>query len=81
MRVMCINNKPINGYNLTNNELHKIKEGKCYTVTKFTMTPNGYGKYDLLGVDHDNGFSTLRFIPLSDIDETEFIRNYNLEKV
>ncbi len=74
MRVVCINNKPIYGFNLTNIGLEKIEEGKTYEVTNFEMTPNGFGKYDLKGIINKDGYSVLRFIPVSDIDETELIR-------
>lgn len=84
MKVMCINTSEIHGFNLTNDGylLSLIKEGKLYEVESFVPTPNGFGKYYLVGVkNHTDGFSTLRFIPLSDIDETELIKERQTETV
>jgi len=81
MKVICINNKVISGYNLTNINIDKLKEGVVYTVKKFTMTPNGYGKYDLVEVFNDDGFSALRFIPTSTIDEMELLHQRQTELV
>lgn len=82
MKVMCINNKPIHGINVLNTHLNLISEGETYTVEQFVMTPNKIGMYILKEVTHPDciGYSAARFIPTSDIDETEMERNYEKEK-
>ena len=71
MKVLCINSK---GFI---NPVPPIQEGKEYIVIKFQENPNGDGKdyYRLKGIKY-SWYWTARFVPVSDIDETEFERNY-----
>ena len=79
-QVICINNKFIDGYNLANIALELLKEGEIYTVESFEMTLNGIGKYFLKEVSNgDLGWSALRFVPLSSIDETEMVREIEIQ--
>jgi len=44
------------------------------------MTLNGIGKYFLKEVSNgDLGWSALRFVPLSSIDETEMVREIEIQ--
>lgn len=80
-KVLCINNKSIRG--VGNMHLDMLEENKNYTVVEFEDTANKVGKYHLKEVESPghNGWSALRFIPLSDIDETEMERNYNFDEL
>lgn len=71
MRVICINNSFISGAGNEPELLCLLKEGETYTVVN---TVNYGLGYILQEVEHPNskrGFSVKRFIPLSNIDETE----------
>ena len=79
MKVICINNKVRNPY-LKNEWLEYLKEGEEYIVEMIVD-----GTYKIKGIDHPiipnrPTFSTSRFIPLSEINEEEFERDYNAIK-
>lgn len=79
MKVICIDTSP-NPNPKKNNEWFKyLKEGSTYEVEKEV-----YGCYKIFGIDHPYQtdrptFMKRRFVPVSDIDEKEFERNYNKE--
>ncbi len=78
MKVICITNKNIIRKTGSIGSAPKLVEGACYTVIEFT----GYG-YHLAEVscDKNYGYDMKRFVPLSEIDETTFERNYKKELV
>lgn len=69
MKVICINNKPINGFK--NKNLSHLTEGETYIVTKKYLTASGRYNYHLQEVNYF--YSQVRFIPCSDIDEKELV--------
>lgn len=80
MKVLCINTGPIwNPYLKQSFSTPELTEGEPYIVEKVTYS----GDYQLVGVKCNFvcGFRHERFIPISDIDETEMERNYVKEKV
>jgi hypothetical protein len=88
MKVVCID-KTTTG--MDKNDLHLLTEGSVYAVIydgylleDGTRIICGHG-YGLSGVVRPDGkypgFEYFRFIPLSNICETEFERNYNKELV
>lgn len=82
MRVLCIDAK--------NHHDSKapcdLIEGETYTVTGIFDTIDCYGKssdigYCLEGTDQDFAYPKCRFIIVSDIDETEMVRELQLIKL
>lgn len=75
MKVICINNE--NGIWGIAKKILRVSEE--YTVTGNPLVnPDGYLLKEVQHPNHPNiGFKKERFIPLSDIDEKEFERNYN----
>ena len=77
MKVICIDDKPRLGCHC------EVKEGDQYTVVAtFIGKWSGREYYGLAEfpdfIEGEKGFHADRFIPLSSIDETEMIREYNL---
>ena len=90
MRVLCIDNKPRpeEGPVNENGVSEILNENQVYTVGQRFNQARGYNDkilnipvYTLIEIGSKWGFAVDRFVPISDIDETEFIREYNLEKV
>lgn len=81
MRVICVNVCPLP--NRHNGDLNKLEYLKEYTVVQKKDAPRGFIGYILAEVSSPNpyGFDSTRFIPLSSIDETEMIREFQTEKV
>lgn len=84
MKVVCINSKPIKEHHPINYYLKFLKEGETYTVEYFDPP----AAYKIDGIDklpcHSwmtgvPSFLTCRFIPCSDIDETELINTELVE--
>lgn len=77
MKVICIDNS---GYSRlgTLKASDFLKEGETYTVVRELEDRDAY---IIAEVDHPDGCRKYRFIPLSQIDETEMERNYNLQSV
>jgi len=83
MKVICIDGK------IRPNEFpgEMPIEGNEYTVIEFVKgIGTDYNQYDCyalkeIGVYPDNLYDCDRFIPISSIDETEFVRNCNKELV
>lgn len=67
MRVMCIES------------IENIEFGQIYNVVKVYSVPRG--DFYQLAEDQVMGYISDLFIPLSDIDETTFDRNYKTELV
>lgn len=79
MKVVCIDDT---AGSLINPCGFTIKEGEIYTVYRtFIGMITGKPCYALNEDDYKGGYLCTRFIPVSDIDETEFERNYKTEKV
>lgn len=81
MKVICINSKPLP--NRKNLLLEFLEEGKIYEVERIgesiLLDGSTSTAYLLTGIDSfPVGFSHLRFIPCSSIDENEMQREYNL---
>lgn len=74
MRVICINDKGFVDPNCA-----PIKDGETYTVCGEVTAPNGIPHYKLSEMPKNCGYAKFRFIPISDIDETEFIREYQTQ--
>lgn len=66
MKVMCIDASE----SKSGNKSKHLKEGNVYTKIQEVICPAGILHYELLGVD-DFYCGAFRFIPLSNIDETE----------
>lgn len=80
MKVICIDDgfNP-KGVNDPEN-LSKIKVGSIYTVKRFLE--RAYNFYEIThSREPYTGWITERFIPISEIDETEFERNYQKQTV
>lgn len=77
MKAVCVNNKPIEG--LKNTDLHLIEEGKNYEVVGERPTFQGGINYVLKWINN-TGYSSRRFVPLSDLDETELVTEEFKEK-
>lgn len=83
MKVICIDasfrleNLPEHGECLKH-----LKEGEEYTVMGVSRC-GGYFLKEVKAFYENEGFGWIvdRFVPLSSIDENEFERNYNQEKV
>lgn len=75
MKVICIDASP----NKHGVEPPDLKEGDIYNKVSESVVPEGYVVYDLSGCEFQYG--AFRFVPLSSIDETEMIREYNKELV
>lgn len=78
MRVICINDKPIidtMGWKCLNQK-EPVKEGEIYEVVKEHKTPTGADGYLLYGFTPIK--NQQRFIHLSEIDETEMVRESEL---
>lgn len=76
----CINNKPIEGS--FNTDLHLLKEGDTYEgYFDETVGVNGEAKIGFMipSID-DGGWSTKRFLFLSDLDETTLVTESFEEK-
>ncbi len=72
---MCINNKPFSDTPCVS-DLKKLIEGDCYTVLYTTdgRSTKGYVLEEVDSILNPLGFRIERFIPLSDIDETELVK-------
>ena len=83
-KVICINDKPIQKMTGCWSNPTGLKEGETYTVTKEFFDAGGYLSYCLLEAKCDGniwgGYKAYRFVPLSSIDETEFVRDYNKQE-
>ena len=81
MKVICINAAPEVG----DYETGLLVENEIYTVVLESPATDVYGNievcYCLIEIDGPYAFSKHRFIPLSEISETEFERNYNKQIV
>jgi len=81
MKVICIDAKSkvdINRHLLKEGGYYNtIYDGDCYCVRTNSISPG----YALAEFGMAIGFDKSRFIPLSDVDEKEFERNYNKELV
>lgn len=77
MKVMCIDSKPAYGF-ITITDDEPLKEGSIYEVeVEFVGIVSKAPYYGLKGYNWEigvKGHLRRRFIPLSDIDETEMIR-------
>lgn len=84
MKVLCIDDKIRHPHGFMEEGGIKIKEGEVYEVLRETegydKLGNTYRVYELT-VDPGYGYELWRFVPISNIDETEFERNYNKETV
>lgn len=80
MKLLCINDGEIPSREGTStNDIYPVKAGKTYTSLGPVFTyPSGDRCYFIREVGNDKRVE--RFIPLSDIDETEFERNYNFKQ-
>lgn len=73
MRVICIDNV-FNGKKL------QVEVGETYTASQCSFYPNNYDIAELPTFNgHSVSYRKNLFIPLSDISETEFERNYKSE--
>jgi predicted RNA-binding protein with TRAM domain len=77
MRVLCIDSK-VRPNSCNHNLLHLINEGEEYEVYDTRLGKGTDGiigiVYYLVGInERPNGFNANRFIPISDIDETELV--------
>lgn len=78
MRVICIDNKPIEG--AYNTDLHLLEVGKVYNdviVCDEAEDPMGNNVvcYIIPELGLDDGWDMKRFLPCSDIDETEVVNH------
>ena len=81
MKVICIHAGRVD---LSFNKLEPLGlvEGQCYTVIDEYINEQDYPCYllaEITGPNPRGGFKKCRFIPLSNIDETEMKREYNHE--
>lgn len=83
MRVICINNGPLTERGIKSSA-PELTEGEVYTVTGLSAT-GGYVLKEVTPKQNRSfyvlGWIKDRFIPLSTIDETEMIRETNLQKI
>lgn len=81
MRVICIDDKERPGEYPDAD--FTIKEGETYNVCRAVTSENGIFCYSLLEDPYRAMYcyAADRFIPVSDIDEKEFERNYNFQTV
>ncbi|MEO7048900.1 MAG: hypothetical protein ABI091_26595 [Ferruginibacter sp.] len=81
-KVVCIKKGRLNPISLVKGISHLV-EGEIYTVKRKLVGINDKHEkidaYELIEITGTNAADL--FIPLSDIDETEFERNYNTEKI
>lgn len=77
IRMICINNKTIN--NIPNKDLVYLKEGETYEgfIVEKEFFRDGIVR-DAFYISPLIGFAIERFIPCSDIDETELINEKEL---
>jgi hypothetical protein len=85
MKVICIDgikaghpSQTIRGFEPANKH-DEIYEGEVYTVIREHIC-FGELAYILLERSYLNSYRKNRFAPLSDIDETEFVRDYNKQE-
>lgn len=77
-KVICIDNS----HALYTKKHIDLDLGETYTVISEVSDPaSGILHYVLSERRHDKAYGAFRFIPLSEIDETTFERNYNKELV
>jgi len=79
MKVICIDVKPYN-----NGTCEELVVGETYTVVNSFIYGEKILVYQLEELPPPtpfHGYDSRRFIPVSEIDETEFVRNYNKELV
>lgn len=81
MKVLCINAEN----NYASKHKCDLVEGETYTVIKEVIVKNIYGKlslgYKLLErLNAKGSYNKSRFIPVSDIDETEVVRELQLNR-
>jgi hypothetical protein len=75
MKVICIDNKPHkDSYDVR--ALSMLREGEVYEAFQ-SENPLGY-RLKEIPTPNSSGFFKSRFIPLSEMDETEFVREENL---
>lgn len=77
MRAICIDDKLSGGCDAD----FIIKERQTYDILRAFQRGKPEWWWYELKIQPGVGYAVERFIPISDISETEFIRNYNLEKV
>lgn len=75
-KVICIQGIPKDGKPLTE---WKIKEGETYIVTALWETK--WGEVYELDIQPNAGYWPEYFIPLSEIDEIEMERNYQIKTI
>ena len=80
MKVICVNNK-----NLGFGDCPELTEGKEYKVTDvWSGRWSGIEYYSINGfncVKGEEGFHSVRFIPLSEIDEMELLKEREQELI
>lgn len=79
LKVICIDNS-----NLGHGTATELTEGQEYTVLNELLAPSGELGYLLAEVKSDQWkgtFYSKRFIPVSNIDETEFVRETKKELI
>lgn len=79
--VICINNGPMANTKGNVISAPELKEGVIYTVIEVTKNYIVKRAFILEEVSLDKGwcgYNPKRFIPLSEIDETEMVREYNV---
>lgn len=85
MKVICINGNHINNPGVPNNTPVGLIEGEIYTVIEVMTHPiwksTGYLLAEIKSDAYMGGFLAERFAPISEIDETEMIREYNKQLV
>lgn len=72
MKVICIDNKYFE-YCIDPKAMKKLIEGNVYTASN-SLHPLGYFLDEIVTIN-PAGFLKSRFIPLSEIDEKEFVRD------
>lgn len=80
MKVVCVNNSVLTNTFGFSQPAPQLKEGNTYTVIRVTIL----GGYILAEVNPLPGFDCFnpeRFVPISDIDETTFERNYKKQSI
>lgn len=83
MKVLCIDNKKFPSPYKSATNAGLLAEGEIYTVIDNGISKEGYPIYILKGLkskSEEGGFWVERFIPISDIDETEMGRKENLQE-